>query len=126
MATVRSAAPLPFMSVINFSAYKFAPLSDLPALKARLLALTRAQGLRGTILLSPEGINLFVAGLRPALAGLLADLHTVPGLENLVPKESESAEQPFNRMLVKIKKEIIAFGVEGIDPARYSPARFNR
>ena len=45
-----------------------------------------------------------------------------PGLADLMPKESESDEQPFNRMLVKIKKEIIAFGVDGIDPAtRTSP-----
>jgi len=103
---------------INFSAYKFAPLADLPALKARLLAFTKARNLRGTILLSPEGINFFVAGLRVAMDELLAELQTVPGLGDLAPKESVSSEQPFNRMLVKIKKEIIAFGVEGIDPAR--------
>jgi len=108
---------------INFSAYKFAPLEDLPALKERLLGLTKAKGLRGTILLSPEGINFFVAGVRAAMDELLAELRAVPGLEDLKPKESESAEQPFNRMLVKIKKEIIAFGVAGIDPARHPTAK---
>jgi UPF0176 protein len=109
--------------VINLSAYKFTPLDNLPELKAQLLATAQAGGLRGTILLSQEGINLFVAGARNATDALLADLRRVPGLGDLAPKESESAEQPFNRMLVKIKKEIIAFGVPGVDPARHPTAK---
>ena len=112
---------------VNLSVYKFTPLGELPALRERLLKLTRDAALRGTILLSPEGINLFVAGTRADTEALLAELRAVPGLADLTPKESLSAEQPFNRMLVKIKKEIIAFGVEGIDPAahptRKLPAR---
>jgi len=104
--------------IINLSAYRFAPLEDLPALKERLKAVAAEGALKGTILLSTEGINLFVAGERPGLDRLMAMIHAVPGLENLKPKESLSARQPFNRMLVKIKKEIIAFGVPGIDPAR--------
>jgi UPF0176 protein len=104
--------------VINLSAYKFAPLGDLPARRERLRAIANAGALRGTILLSSEGINLFVAGERDGLDRLLAEIRGVPGLENLTPKESVSNDQPFNRMLVKIKKEIIAFGVDGIDPAR--------
>jgi UPF0176 protein len=103
---------------INLSAYKFAPLEDLPALREQFRALTHAEKFKGTILLSTEGINLFVAGGRENVNTLVAALRAVPGLEDLTPKESESAEQPYNRMLVKIKKEIIAFGVEGIDPAR--------
>ena len=102
--------------IINFSAYKFTPLTDLPAWRERLQAVCREAGLRGTILLSPEGINLFAAGPRPNLDQLLAVVRAMPGLADLTPKESPSDEQPFNRMLVKIKKEIIAFGVEGIDP----------
>ncbi|MCF7686794.1 MAG: sulfurtransferase [Cephaloticoccus sp.] len=102
---------------INLSVYKFTPLDRLPELKARLLMLTTAAGLKGTILLSPEGINLFVAGTRESTDALMAALHAVPGLEDLTPKESFSAKQPYSRMLVKIKKEIIAFGVPGIDPA---------
>lgn len=103
---------------VNFSAYRFTPLDDLPALRVRLTDLCRAEALRGTILLSPEGINLFVAGERAAMDRFLVELRTVPGLADLAPKESLSPDQPFNRMLVKIKKEIIAFGIEGIDPAR--------
>ena len=104
-------------AVTNIAAYKFTPLDGLPELRSHLLELTRREGLRGTILLSGEGINLCVAGTPTAVAALLGELRLVPGLTNLAVKESESAEQPFNRMLVKIKKEIIAFGIEGIDPA---------
>ena len=102
----------------NISAYKFAPLDGLKPLRERLLARCLGGGLKGTILLSREGVNLFAAGAREEVEGLIAELRAVPGLEELAPKVSTSAEQPFARMLVKIKKEIIAFGVEGIDPAR--------
>lgn len=103
---------------LNISTYQFAPLEGLPELRERLLAACTAGALRGTILLSTEGINVFLAGRREAVMAVVDLIRTVPGLETLAPKESWSGEQPFNRMLVKIKKEIIAFGVEGIDPAR--------
>ncbi len=107
-------------NVLNISTYKFTPFESdhLPGLRARLIGVCAAHRLKGTVLLSTEGINLFVAGLPDNIASLVADLRTIPGLEDLEPKESFSGEQPFNRMLVKIKKEIIAFGVDGIDPAR--------
>lgn len=66
----------------------------------------------------PEGINLFIAGRANDVAALRVELRALPGLTDLAPKESWSTEQPVNRMLVKIKKEIIPFGVAGIDPAR--------
>ena len=104
--------------IINISTYKFTPLDDLPALRARLLELCLKVGLKGTILLSPEGINIFVAGTREQLDPVLGEIRAIPGLEDLAPKESASDRQPYRRMLVKIKKEIIAFGIAGIDPAR--------
>ncbi len=105
-------------AVTNIAAYKFAPLADLKPLRERLLAQCRAWNLKGTILLSAEGINLFVAGPRAEIDRLVAELRAIDGLAELAPKYSESDRQPFTRMLVRIKKEIIAFGVEGIDPAR--------
>ena len=104
--------------IVNIAAYKFVSLPDLRLLRARLLALCRSWGLKGTILLSAEGINLFVAGAAEPIDRLLAELRSVPGLADLQPKVSVTEHQPFTRMLVRIKKEIIAFGVEGIDPAR--------
>ncbi len=106
----------------NISAYKFVPMDNLKALRDDLRAYCRAEGLKGTILLAAEGINLFVAGSRAGVDALAERLRALPGLADLAPKYSESAHQPFNRMLVRIKKEIIAFGVDGINPAR-KPAR---
>ncbi|MEK6261883.1 MAG: pseudouridine synthase [Planctomycetota bacterium] len=112
-------APPPIMPAItNIAAYKFAALSELKPLRERLIAQCKAWALKGTILLSTEGINLFVAGGRTEIDLLLAELRSIPGLEGLEPKVSESEHQPFSRMLVKIKQEIIAFGVEGIDPSK--------
>ena len=114
-------APSPLIT--NIAAYQFATLTDLKSLRERLVAQCKAWGLKGTILLSTEGVNLFIAGLRPQIDLLLAELRALPGLESLTPKFSESADQPFRRMLVRIKKEIIAFGVEGIEPAKYTSPR---
>src|SRR5712671_7050326 len=104
--------------ILNIAAYKFLPLADLRALRSQLQALCKEADLKGTILLSPEGINLFVAGEAHGIEQLLAELRSWPGLADLQPKVSETRHQPFRRMLVRLKKEIIAFGVEGIDPAR--------
>lgn len=116
------------LHVTNAAAYQFAHLSDLPALRTKLQAVCRAAQLRGTILLSTEGVNLFIAGQRHDVDALLSELRTLPGLASLTAKYSLSANQPFKRMLVKIKKEIIAFGVDGIDPVnkpapRLAPAQ---
>jgi UPF0176 protein len=108
----------PATSITNIAAYKFAQLTELKPLREQLLTQCRAWGLRGTILLSTEGINLFVAGYAAEIDQLLAALRAIPGLEELTPKISLSDDQPFERMLVKIKKEIISFGVEGIEPGR--------
>jgi RluA family pseudouridine synthase len=103
---------------INIAAYKFATLTNLKSWRERLLADCKTWQLKGTILLSTEGINLFVAGERQSIEALLETLASIPNLGRLEPKFSESELQPFNRMLVRIKKEIIAFGVEGIEPAK--------
>jgi RluA family pseudouridine synthase len=102
--------------IANISAYRFAPLTDLKSLREKLTGTCKTGGLKGTILLSTEGINLFVAGDRAAVDYLVAEIRHVRGLEGLAPKYSTSDAQPFSRMLVRIKKEIIAFGVEGIAP----------
>ena len=111
--------------VINLSCYKFAPLDGLEELRTSLQEVAKANGLKGTILLAPEGINFFLAGTRTQLAAMLDVIRAVPGLAEIAPKESPSSEQPFKRMLVKIKKEIIAFGVEGVDPARRPSAKIS-
>ena len=104
--------------ISNIAAYKFVELPELRSLRSRLLALCKSWQLKGTILLAREGINLFVAGAPEKIELLLVELRQVSGLADLSVKFSETDHQPFRRMLVRIKKEIIAFGVEGIEPAR--------
>ena len=95
------------MPVVNISCYKFVTLADREALKARLSARCLELGLKGTILLAPEGINVFLAGTRDAIDAMVADLRADPRFADLAPKESLSAEVPFKRMRVRLKKEII-------------------
>jgi UPF0176 protein len=111
--------------ILNIAAYRFLTLAELKPRRARLLVLCRDANLKGTILLSPEGINLFVAGVAAGIERLLEELRSWPGLEDLQPKVSETAEQPFRRMLVRVKKEIIAFGVAGIEPGRQTSPRLS-
>lgn len=104
--------------VTNLAAYRFVVLTGLKELREELLALCKDAGLKGTILLSVEGINLFVAGAEEGINRLMARLRQIPGLEDFEGKVSVSDDQPFRRMLVRIKKEIISFGVEGVEPGK--------
>lgn len=112
-------------SIVHFSGYKFTPLSNLPDLKEELLAFCREKSLCGTILLSPEGINFYVAGAAESGEALLLKLRTCAGLGDLAAKRSSSARRPYDRMMVKIKREIIAFGDEQIDPARHTSPKLS-
>lgn len=107
-------------TIVNISAYKFVPLNDLASLQQQFRSRCRDLGLRGTILLSSEGINMFLAAPRAAIDQFISEVREIAGLGDLQPKESFSATQPFNRMLVKIKREIIAFGIEAIAPSKHT------
>lgn len=109
--------------ITNISAYRFTQLGDLKQVRTFLLHFCKDHGLKGTILLAPEGINLFVAGPPHDIEALVGELRKLPGLDDLRPKYSESDHQPFSRMLVRLKQEIIAFGVAGVDPATYTSPR---
>ncbi len=104
------------MSIVNISAYKFVTLDDLPALRARLLARCEALALKGTILLAPEGVNIFLAGTRGQIDGFMASLHDDPRFADIVAKESQSGSVPFGRMRVRLKREIITMRVPAIRP----------
>jgi UPF0176 protein len=116
MPSVMTTAVQSDQAILNLAAYKFVPLNDLPRLRAEMLEVCKRLGLKGTVLLSSEGINLFVAGHQVAARTFLDHLLADERFENLEVKESFSDRIPFNRMLVKLKKEIIAFGVDGIQP----------
>ena len=102
--------------ILNIAAYKFVTLDELPKRRTQLRAACESRGLRGTILLAGEGINMFLAGDEEQLNAFLAEVREDPILEDLVIKRSYSEKQPFRRMLVRLKQEIIAFGVKQVDP----------
>ena len=96
--------------------YRFTALDGLPALRERLLALCRDQGIRGTLLLAPEGINATIAGSDAAIDAVIAALRELPGCEGLEVKYSRAAALPFQRMKVRLKQEIVTMGQPQIDP----------
>ncbi len=103
--------------VLNISAYLFTPVADREALRSVLLERCHAADLRGTILLAPEGINMFLAGHAGSLRGFLDQLRADPRFTTLTAKESWSAAQPFRKMLVKLKDEIIRMDHPTVRPA---------
>ena len=110
-------------SILNASAYKFVTLDDLPALRDRLHEAAAALGIKGTVLLAEEGINLFVAGPTEGLRSWLAQLRADPRFADLAHKESFSDKTPFRRLLVKVKREIIRMNQPAIRPEeRRAPA----
>lgn len=96
--------------------YKFVQLNDYQALRPTLQALLEHQHIRGTLLLAKEGINGTIAGSSDAIDALKAWFATDERFEGIDYKESSTDSQPFYRTKVKLKKEIVTLGVEGIDP----------
>ncbi|MDU0365600.1 sulfurtransferase [Microbacterium sp. KSW4-17] len=94
-------------STLNVSAYLFTPLDDPAALRDALREQAGARGLRGTILLAEEGINLFLAGSADEVRGFVDDLRTDARFAALQTKESWSDAVPFGALRVKVKREII-------------------
>lgn len=92
---------------VNIAAYKFVSFDDMAEQRPAYLDKCNALALKGTILLSPEGINLFLAGTRPAIDAFLAWIRSDTRFADLEVKESFSENQPFKHMLVKLKREII-------------------
>jgi UPF0176 protein len=103
-------------SVLNISGYKFVAIGDAHALRDALLREARERGLKGTILLAEEGINLFLAGAEAAVRGFVAHLRVDARFADLAPKESWSDTVPFERLLVKVKREIIRMNHPAIRP----------
>jgi len=96
--------------------YKFVTLEDFRELREPLLDACQSAGTRGTLLLAREGINGTIAGSREGVDRVLAYLRLDPRLSDLEHKESVDDHMPFYRMKVKLKKEIVTMGVDGIDP----------
>lgn len=96
--------------------YRFTPFDDCEAIKAGLLELGEAQGVRGTLILAREGINGTIAGSDDAMTEMLAHVRTLPGCAAIEVKESRAPSMPFDRLKVKVKREIVTMGVPDVDP----------
>jgi UPF0176 protein len=106
------------MTVTVAALYQFAPFDDPAALRPALLAMAQDAGIRGTILLAREGVNGTIAGTAAGIAAMVAHIRSLPGCTNLDVKYSTAAVMPFQRLKIRLKKEIVTLGVDGVDPSR--------
>lgn len=104
------------MEILNVAAYRFVGIDDVPALKVTLLARAVELGLKGTILLATEGINLILAAKPDDLRLFMSELHADARFADMPVKESWSDSQPFRRMLVKARREIIRMNDPTVRP----------
>jgi UPF0176 protein len=104
--------------IVVCALYKFVTLEDFQALRQPLHDVMEANLVRGTLLLAHEGINGTIAGSRAAIDKVLDWLRSDTRLADIDYKESFTDSLPFNRTKVKLKKEIVTMGIEGIDPKR--------
>ncbi|MDG2459727.1 MAG: rhodanese-related sulfurtransferase [Luminiphilus sp.] len=96
--------------------YRFVKLEDFESLRQPLLSVCEKAGVKGTLLLAHEGVNGTIAGSRGAVDSVIDWLRGDPRLEALHWKESFHTADPFHRMKVKLKKEIVTMGIDDIDP----------
>lgn len=104
------------MSFVVAAFYHFTPLEPARH-RDGLLGLAREADVRGTILLADEGVNGTIAGPRGGIDQVLAALRALPGCALLDWKESTANEQPFRRMKVRLKREIVTLGIDGVNPS---------
>lgn len=104
-------------TILNISCYKFVALPDAADWRQPCAEQAMARQLKGTILIAEEGINFFLAGCAEGVRGFVDWLRQDPRFADLSPKESWSATQPFRKMLVKVKREIIRMNHPSIRPA---------
>ena len=104
------------LMIIVAALYHFIRFADPAALRGSLLDLAREQGIKGSLLLAPEGINGTIAGSRAGIDAVLAHLRALPGCGDLEWKEAQAETPPFGRMKVRLKREIVTMGQPDIDP----------
>tara|TARA_B100001250_G_scaffold412388_1_gene443457 strand:+ start:1205 stop:2032 length:828 start_codon:yes stop_codon:yes gene_type:complete len=106
--------------ILNIAGYRFVDLPDRDDLRKPFLDISIRLGLKGTILLSPNGINFFLAGNEPSVNEFIQYLDSDTRFSEIPIKSSHTDYQPFRRMLVKKKKEIISLGISEIRPSEFT------
>ena len=105
-------------TVSNIAGYRFVELPDRDELREPFQSQCKKAGLKGTILLSHEGINFFLAGAQEGIETYVDFLESDERFSNMDLKYSYTDYQPFNRMNVRLKKEIISLGMDNVKPAQ--------
>ncbi len=98
--------------------YKFAPIDGLVALQTHLIDVGQTAGVKGTLLIAPEGVNGTLAGPRDGLERFLAEIRALPGFADIEHKESFAETPPFARLRVRIKREIVTIREPLADPSK--------
>lgn len=98
--------------------YRFVALDDPKRLRAEALAVLEAAGACGTLLVAPEGVNGTLAAPEGAMAGLIEGLDGLFGVRHGELKFSAAEEKPFNRLKVRLKREIITMRAPEADPTK--------
>jgi len=106
--------------ITNIAGYRFIDLDDRDDLRQPFRDITAKLGLKGTILLSKNGINFFLAGTQKSIDGYISYLNEDKRFQDIPLHISYTNYQPFRRMLVRLKKEIIALGIDEIRPAEHT------
>lgn len=117
--------------IVNIAGYKFITLNELSSLRTHFLDFCLAHQLKGTILLSPEGINIFLAGFSQHINEFNSFLAADARFSDITFRISYSDTVPFKRLKVKLKKEIITFRQPDIAPVKQraqsvSPEQFKQ
>jgi len=102
--------------MLNIAAYRFVTIAEPSAVAARVRELCEAQALKGTVLVAPEGINIFLAGEPAGIHRFLQQLGEDERFAGMQVKFSDSETMPFRRLRVRLKREIITFRNQDVSP----------
>ncbi|MCH1528346.1 MAG: sulfurtransferase [Candidatus Poseidoniaceae archaeon] len=107
-------------AIVNIAGYRFVDLPDRDSLRQPMIDACASSQLRGTILLAHEGINFFLAGDEQGIEAFLSFLDGDVRFLDIPLKRSHTTYQPFNRMNVRLKQEIISIGMDEVKPAEFT------
>ena len=108
------------MNIANITGYKFTPIDDELLLRETILKYSTDLNLKGTVLISSKGLNFSVSGTKKNINNFIVFIHSDKRFSDLDIKITYNKYQPFRKMLVRIKKEIISMGVEEINPFQFT------
>jgi UPF0176 protein len=108
------------LKISNITGYKFIPITDRKLLQGKIQKHSNKLGLKGTVLISEEGLNFSIAGEHKAIQDFIKFLRSDKRFSEIDIKTTYNDYQPFRKMLVRIKKEIISMGIDEIDPFTFT------